>query len=168
MAEDSTPKASEDKAADKSAKKPAAKAGDKPAGKAGAKPKKEKPPKPEEKPFQDFMQQHYLPEAETALKEEGLKDLTLQFEKQPLEITGGQVADDCWQVIGRWDQGKRQFNIAFLDEDIKGQKVFTYATSDAKPSTVEQFMGDERRITLDLMVLYTVQRLNAQKWLTRN
>ncbi|MEL7052319.1 MAG: DUF2996 domain-containing protein, partial [Cyanobacteria bacterium J06588_5] len=62
----------------------------------------------------------------------------------------------------------RQFNIAFLDEDIKGQKIFTLTENDSKPSTIEQFMGDERRITLGLMVLYTVQRLNGQKWLTRN
>ncbi|MDJ0637113.1 MAG: DUF2996 domain-containing protein [Xenococcaceae cyanobacterium MO_188.B29] len=29
-------------------------------------------------------------------------------------------------------------------------------------------MIDERRVTLDLLVLYTLQRLNGQKWLTRN
>jgi hypothetical protein len=29
-------------------------------------------------------------------------------------------------------------------------------------------MIDERRVTLDLMVFYTVQRLNGQKWLARN
>jgi hypothetical protein len=29
-------------------------------------------------------------------------------------------------------------------------------------------MIDERKVTLDLIVFYTMQRLNAQKWLARN
>jgi hypothetical protein len=29
-------------------------------------------------------------------------------------------------------------------------------------------MGDERKATLDLMVLFTLKRLNGQKWLARN
>jgi len=28
--------------------------------------------------------------------------------------------------------------------------------------------GDERKVTLDLMVFYVIQRLNAQKWLAWN
>ena len=35
-------------------------------------------------------------------------------------------------------------------------------------STIEPFLGDERKINLDLLVFGVVQRLNAQKWLTRN
>jgi hypothetical protein len=29
-------------------------------------------------------------------------------------------------------------------------------------------MIDERKVSLDLLLLYTVQRLNGQKWLVRN
>ena len=137
--------------------------------KAAAKPKKEKPPALEKKPFTEFMQQHYLPSLEKALKSKGLDDMQLEFEKRKLELLGAeQASDEYWQVRGRWKQGQRQFNIAFMKEDISGQKVFSYADNGAKPSTLEQFMGDERKITLDLMVLYTLQRLNGQKWLTRN
>ncbi|MEO1399826.1 MAG: DUF2996 domain-containing protein [Cyanobacteria bacterium J06635_1] len=169
MADESTPQSSseEQATAQEPAKKPAAKAA-KAGAKAGAKPKKEKPPKLEDKPFEEFIQQHYLPDLEAALKGEGLDDLQLSFEKRKLEITGGLPSEDFWQVTGQWYGGERQFNVAFLDEDIKGQKVFAYSTGGAKPSTIEQFMGDERRITLDLLVMYTVQRLNGQKWLTRN
>ncbi|MFE4105570.1 DUF2996 domain-containing protein [Almyronema epifaneia] len=137
-------------------------------GGAKAKAKKEKPPAPEEKPFQDFIQQDYLPQLEEALQQQGLDDLSLAFAKRKLEILSQQETADCWQVTGRWNKGQRQFNVAFLKEDIKGPKVFSYADGGGQPSTVEQFMGDERRITLDLMVLYVIQRLNAQKWLTRN
>ncbi len=168
---DKTDKAaqSEDKSAEEKAAKPAAKADgakSKPAAKA-----KEKPPKPEDKPFNEFMEQHYLPSLKKAMAEEGIDDLTVEFAKRKLEVIGQTDSEPYWQVQGNWeepDEGKRQFNIAFIDEDITGQKVFTLAANGSKPSTIEQFMGDERRINLGLMVLYTVQRLNAQKWLTRN
>lgn len=129
---------------------------------------KEKPPEPEEKPFQDFIRDHYLPELEQALKAEGLDDIQLAFDQQPLPVVGADSDTVYWQVRGRWQDGKRWFAIAFTKEDIKGAKLFCYADNGAKPSTIEQFMGDERKVNLGLMVLYAVQRLNAQKWLTRN
>lgn len=161
-------KNAKDTAAEKSA---GAKSDDKPAAKKPAAKKKEKPPKLEDKPFNEFMEQHYLPSLKEAMSKEGIDDLSLEFEKRKIEVMGQSDSDTYWQVQGQWEEsgeGQRQFNIAFLDEDIKGQKVFTLAANGAKPSTIEQFMGDERRITLGLMVLYTVQRLNGQKWLTRN
>ena len=51
---------------------------------------------------------------------------------------------------------------------LKAPRYFYLADKGAQPSTIEQFMGDERKITLDLLVLYTLQRLNGQKWLGRN
>lgn len=133
--------------------------------------KKAKPPKLEDKPFNEFMEQHYLPSLKEAMAKQGIDELSLEFAKRKIEVMGQSDNEDYWQVQGAWDEageGQRQFNIAFLDEDIKGQKVFTLTSNGAKPSTIEQFMGDERRITLGLMVLYTIQRLNGQKWLTRN
>ncbi|MGI8932585.1 MAG: DUF2996 domain-containing protein [Phormidesmis sp.] len=156
-----------DKGSDNKAAKSADKSGEKPAAKA----KKEKPPKLEDKPFDEFMEQHYLPSLKEALAKEGIDDLSLEFAKRKLVAVGQTDSDPYWQVQGEWqepEEGQRQFNIAFIDEDISGQKVFTLASNGAVPSTIEQFMGDERRITLDLMVLYTLQRLNGQKWLTRN
>lgn len=156
-----------DAAAAKKSKKPAAAAGDKkPAAK-----KKEKPPKLEDKPFEEFMQQHYLPSLKEAMAKEGIDDLSLEFAKRKIEVMGQTDSEPYWQVQGQWDEpgeGQRRFNIAFIDESITGQKVFSLTANGAKPCTIEQFMGDERRITLGLMVGYTVQRLNGQKWLTRN
>lgn len=139
---------------------------DKPAG--DAKPKKEKPPALEDKPFDQFIQQDFLPSLDKALKANGLGDVELAFERKPLPVVGAPAAEQYWQVHGQWRQGQRQFNIAFTDESISGQKVFSYSDSGAKASTIEQFMGDERKVTLDLLLLYTLQRLNGQKWLTRN
>lgn len=134
----------------------------------GSKPKKEKPPAPEDKPFPEFVRQELLPTLEKALKDEGMGDIQLSFEQQPLAVFGVKDNEPFWHVKGQWQQGGRQFNIAFTKEDIKSPKVFYFADKGAQPSTIEQFMGDERKITLDLLVLYTLQRLNSQKWLGRN
>jgi hypothetical protein len=133
--------------------------------------KKEKPPQPEDKPFNEFIEQYYLPGLKAAMAQQGIDDLSLEFAKRKIAVMGQNDATDYWQVQGKWaeaGEGQRRFNVAFLEESINGPKVFTLASNDATPSTLEQFMGDERKTTLDLLVLYTVQRLNGQKWLTRN
>ena len=130
--------------------------------------KKAKPPKLEDKPFNEFIEQHFTPALKEALVSEGIEDINLNFAKETIPIKGVSQNEPCWQIIGTWANGNRQFNVYFPDEDITGQKAFSYATDGKQPSTIESFMIDERRITLDLMVLYTLQRLNGQKWLTRN
>ncbi len=164
-----TAKSAEEQADGKPAekKKPAAKpAGDKPA--AVAKARKEKPPAVEDKPFPEFIEQEYVPALKSAFAKEGIDNVELTFIKDKIQVSGLSQGDSCWQVVGSWKNGQRQFNIYFPDEDISKQKAFSWATNGAKPSTVESFMIDERKVTLDLIVFYTMQRLNAQKWLTRN
>ena len=129
--------------------------------------KKEKPPAVEDKPFVEFMEQHYLPTLQKAIAEQGVEDLHLAFAKQKLPIAGFQSAEECWQVIGSWQNGQRQFNVYFPDENITGKKGFS-CNEGKKPSTLESFLIDERRITLDLLVFGILQRLNGQKWLGRN
>jgi len=129
-------------------------------------PKKEKPPALEDKPFADFIEQDYLPGLKLMLAKLGIQDLDLKFEKQKLPISG--MDEAYWQAIGRWQGGKRQFHIVFSKEDIQAPKFFCYADNGAQPSTLESFMIDERKVSLDLLLLYTAQRLNGQKWLVRN
>ena len=138
------------------------------AAKPAAKAKKEKPPKLEDKPFAEFIENHYLPELKKAMAEAGIEDVELTFVQQGVPIKGANANEPCWQVIGKWQNGNRQFNIYFPDEDIKGQKAFSSSTYGNAPSTIESFMIDERRVNLKLLVMYTIQRLNAQKWLARN
>jgi hypothetical protein len=140
------------------------------AGAAAAKPKKEKPPALEDKPFTEFMQQDYLPALQQGLAKQGIPSIDLSFAKQPIPVNGFAQAPECWQVMGKWlvNKQSRQFNIYFFDESLQGQRGFSYTESQAKPSTLESFMIDERKITLDLLVAYTLQRLNGQKWLARN
>jgi hypothetical protein len=171
------PTASE--ADEKPAKKPAAKkppkaveAGDAADGeKPAAKAKKEKPPALEDKPFADFVQQDYLPALKEGLAKQGIQNAELNFEKQKILVPGFSTAPECWQIIGRWNSGEkqpRQFNIYFISDNIQGQKAFSYSESGGKPSTLESFLIDERRVTLALLVSGALQRLNAQKWLVRN
>jgi hypothetical protein len=153
------------KAARPPKEKPAADA--EPAAK-GDRPKKEKAPALEDKPFAEFMNQDFIPNLKTTLGKVGISDLDLTLTQQKLPIPGLESSGDCWQLIGRFQGGKRLFGIGFLKEDIQGQKVFYYSDNGSHPSTLESFMIDERKVTLDLLLLYTVQRLNGQKWLVRN
>ncbi|MGL5082362.1 MAG: DUF2996 domain-containing protein [Microcoleaceae cyanobacterium] len=137
-------------------------------GQPEAKPaKKPKPPALEEKPFTTFIEQDYLPALQKALDSNGAEGLELKFIRQKFPPTVG-VSEECWQVVGQWQRGKRQFNLYFPGEDIKSQKFFSCAANGSQASVIEQFLGDERKITLDLLVFGIVQRLNAQKWLTQN
>jgi hypothetical protein len=133
-----------------------------------APPKKEKPPAVEDKPFEEFIQQHYLPALETALKKNGIDDMELSLDQRPLGVFGISDGESYWHVKGQWQGGDRQFNIAFTKDSITSPKLFYYADKGSQPSTIEQFMGDERKVTLDLLVLFTLRRLNGQKWLARN
>jgi hypothetical protein len=138
------------------------------AAKPAAKAKAEKPPKLEEKHFSEFIAQHYLPALKEAMGQLGIRDVDLTFVQQGVPIKGTNSNEPCWQVVGKWQKGDRQFNIYFPDEDISGQKAFSSSTYGNVPSTLESFMIDEKRVNLELLVMYTIQRLNAQKWLTRN
>ncbi|HLP91445.1 MAG TPA: DUF2996 domain-containing protein [Nostocaceae cyanobacterium] len=129
--------------------------------------KKEKPPAVEDKPFEEFIQQHYLPTLQKAITEEGVSDLKLTFAKQKYPIIGFDTAEECWQIIGNWKNGERQFNLYFPDADIQGKKGFS-CNEGKKPSTLESFLIDERKTTLELLVSRLVYRLNGQKWLGRN
>ncbi|MBD2507098.1 DUF2996 domain-containing protein [Nostoc muscorum FACHB-395] len=145
--------------------KPAAAAEEKPAAKAA---KKEKAPSVEDKPFVEFIEQDYLPALQKAIAQQGVQDLQVSFAKQKVPITGFESAEECWQIIGSWKEtGARQFNLYFPEEDIQGKKGFS-CNEGKKPSTLESFLIDERKITLDLLVFGLVQRLDGQKWLGIN
>ena len=148
MAEDKTPKNPESTDKAKAKAKPPAKAADK-----GAKPaakKKEKPPKVEDKPFEEFIEKHYLPGLLEAFENQGVDDLELTFKNN--EVTG------VWQGVDR------TFTVYFLEGDIKKKKAFTCATKNAPAAIIESFLIDEKRVTLGLLVFGVVQRINAQKW----
>ena len=131
-------------------------------------PKKEKPPAVEAKPFIEFIEQDYLPALSQALVEKGVTDLHIALEQAKIAVKGFESSPACSQVIGRWADGQRQFNIYFFEDSIQGKRAISCVDRASKPSTIESFLIDERKITLDLLVSGLVLRLNSQKWLLRN
>jgi Protein of unknown function (DUF2996) len=132
----------------KAAKAAKAEAGDAPKAKA---PKKEAI---EDKPFGDFISQDYLPALEKAFASKNVSDLKLSFNSK--------------QVSGQWMDGQRQFTVYFPQESINAQRAFSCTIGKTAASTIEPFLGDERKITLDLLVFGVIQRVNAQKWFGNN
>ncbi len=131
-------------------------------------PKKAKPPAVEAKPFTEFIQQDYLPALTQALTDQGVTDLQIDLAQAKIAVKGFETAPECSQVIGRWNGGDRQFNIYFFEDNIQGKRAISCADLGNKSSTIESFLIDERKITLDLLVSGLVLRLNSQKWLMRN
>jgi Protein of unknown function (DUF2996) len=130
--------------------------------------KKEKAPALENKPFADFVQQDFVPAIQSGLSTQGITDLKLEFAKAPVAISGVKNVPDCWQVIGKWKNNTRQFNIYFFAEDIQGQRGFSCISNGGMASSIEPFLIDERKITLDLLLFGVTKRLNSQKWLLSN
>jgi Protein of unknown function (DUF2996) len=131
-------------------------------------PKKEKPPAVEDKPFAEFINQEYLPALQQALAAQGVSDLNIVLQRAKINVTGFETAPECSQAIGHWNGGKRQFNVYFFDDNIQGQRAISVVDRATKSSSIEPFLIDERKITLDLLVSGVVLRLNGQKWLNRN
>lgn len=127
-----------------------------------------KPPALEDKPFTEFMEQDFLPNLKTAFDDAGLTDMSLEFTQKAVAVAGIPADEQYWQVEGQWLGGDRQFNLYYFDETIKGAKGFSCATSGRTASILESFMIDERKVSLELMVMYTLQRINSEKWLGRN
>ncbi len=132
--------------------------------------KKEKPPAVESKPLPEFMEQDCLPSLAKQLEDQGISDLALTFQKQKVDVRGYETAPECWQIEGKWqaNDAAHQFNVYFFDEDLQGQRGFSYSLGGMVPSTMESFRIDERKMSLNLLVAGVLQRLNSQKWLARN
>jgi hypothetical protein len=131
-------------------------------------PKKEKPPALEAKPFTDFIDQDYIPALTQALADKGVTDLQVTLERSKIAVKGFETAPECSQVVGRWQGGNRQFNVYFFEDNIQGKRAVSCVDLGHTASTIESFLIDERKITLDLLVSGLVLRLNSQKWLLRN
>jgi hypothetical protein len=130
-----------------------------------AAPKKAKAPALEDQPLTELIPAHFLPRLQEALTKLGLGDADLQWRQAKIPLPGAEPQQTYWQVVGAWPQTGRQFNLYFWEGSLNGAKGFSWNLAGQPPSTLESFMIDERKVTLDLLLLYTLQRLNGQKWL---
>ena len=120
------------------------------------KPKKEIPI--EKKPFNEFVNDHLLPSIINEFKDRGLEinDINLKNTSRPI------AGDKCW-VIYCEIKDICNFWLSFEKEDIGSLKSISLCKSNQKPSVIESFLIDEKRITLKLIISRILQRLNGQK-----
>ncbi len=121
------------------------------------------PQKPEDKPFDVFINDEFIPRIKKALDACGRKLAFIELRQGERPVVGG----NCWMVIGKIDSG-RQFWLCFNKDSISSDKTIALAESESQPSTLESFLIDERKTTLALLVSRLLQRLNGQKWLGSN
>ena len=120
------------------------------------KPKKELPI--EKKPFNEFINDHLLPSLIQEFKVRGFEIADIYLKNTSRPIAG----DKCW-VIFCEIKDICNFWLSFEKEDISSLKSISLCKSDQKPSVIESFLIDEKRITLKLIISRILQRLNGQK-----
>lgn len=120
------------------------------------KPKKELPI--EKKPFNEFINDHLLPSIIQEFKSRGfvVADINLKNTSRPI------AGDKCWVIFCEIKE-ICNFWLSFEKEDISSLKSISLCKSDQKPSVIESFLIDEKRITLKLIISRILQRLNGQK-----
>ena len=119
-------------------------------------PKKELPI--EKKPFQEFINIHLIPALTEEIKKRGLEIININLKNTNRPIAG----DKCW-VIYCEIKNTCIFWLSFEKEDISSLKSISLSKPNQKPSIIESFLIDEKRITLKLIVSRVLQRLNGQK-----
>ena len=120
------------------------------------KPKKELPI--EKKPFQEFINDHLIPSLIEEINLRGLEINEINLENTNRPIAG----DKCW-VINCEIKDTCNFWLCFEKEDISSFKSISLSKPNKKPSIIESFLIDEKRITLKLIISRVLQRLNGQK-----
>ena len=120
------------------------------------KPKKELPI--EKKPFQEFINIHLIPALIEEIKQRGLEINNINLTNSNRPIAG----DKCW-VINCEIKDICNFWLSFEKDDISSLKSISLSKPNQKPSIIESFLIDEKRITLKLIISRVLQRLNGQK-----
>ena len=121
-----------------------------------SKPKKELPI--EKKPFQEFINIHLIPSLIEEINQRGLEVNNINLENTNRPIAG----DKCW-VINCEIKDTCNFWLSFEKDDISSLKSISLSKPNQKPSIIESFLIDEKRITLKLIISRVLQRLNGQK-----
>ena len=112
----------------------------------------------EKKPFQEFINVHLIPALKEEINQRGLEINNINLENTNRPIAG----DKCW-VINCDIKNTCSFWLSFEKEDISSLKSISLSKPNQKPSIIESFLIDEKRITLKLIISRVLQRLNGQK-----
>ena len=105
------------------------------------KPKKELPI--EKMPFQEFINIHLIPALIEEIKQRGLEINNINLTNTNRPIAG----DKCW-VLNCEIKNTCNFWLSFEKDDISSLKSISLSKPNQKPSIIESFLIDEKRITL--------------------
>ena len=122
-----------------------------------------KPPKIEDKPFYEFITNHFIPSLKKSIEEKGTQVNDIKLFEGSRPVVGG----ICWIVFCELS-GQRKFWLCFNENIITSDKTILLAESNSEPSIVESFLIDEKKTTLPLLISRVLQRLNGQKWFCDN
>ena len=122
-----------------------------------------KPPKIEDKPFDEFINSHFIPGLKSSIENKGIKVKDIKLKEGNRPVVGG----NCWMVFCEISE-QRRFWLCFDKEIITSDKTILLAESNSDPSIVESFLIDEKKTTLPLLISRVLQRLNGQKWIGAN
>ena len=112
----------------------------------------------EKKPFKEFVNDHLLPSIIREINERGFEvnEINLKNTRRPI------AGDICWVIYCEIND-ICNFWLSFEKEDISSLKSISLCKNNQKPSVIESFLIDEKRITLNLIISRILQRLNGQK-----
>tara|TARA_Y100001968_G_scaffold314518_1_gene339999 strand:- start:535 stop:981 length:447 start_codon:yes stop_codon:yes gene_type:complete len=122
-----------------------------------------KPPKLEDKPFNEFINNHFIPGLKNSIQAKGIEINDIKLINGDRPVVGGK----CWMVYCHF-LNERKFWLCFSKELITSDKTILLAESNSQPSIVESFLIDEKKTTLQLLISRVMQRLNGQKWIGDN
>ncbi|KAH7291854.1 hypothetical protein KP509_29G038500 [Ceratopteris richardii] len=111
-----------------------------------------KPAKKVEKPYPEVITEDVIPQVVSELqKQEGVSDISIGFQDNQME--GSFIKNGILYTFWAF----------FPDGTLQGNRGFSISSHGAPPSTVEPFLIDEKKITAELLVFWTLKRLAAQK-----
>ena len=101
---------------------------------------------------------HLIPALIEEINQRGLEINNIKLTNTNRPIAG----DKCW-VINCEIKDICNFLLSFEKDDISSLKSISLSKPNQKPSIIESFLIDEKRITLKLIISRVLQRLNGQK-----
>ena len=125
-----------------------------------------KPTKPipfEKKPFSEFVNVHLIPEIKKEFETRNMHVVNIKLDYAERPVTG----DKCWFIYCEL-LNICKFWLSFENDDITSIKSFSLCKTNERPSVLESFLIDEKKITLKLIISRILQRLNGQKLLGLN
>ena len=122
-----------------------------------------KPPKIEDKPFDEFISNYFIPTLKKSIQDKGCNVIDIKLIHSNRPVVGGK----CWIVFCELVDD-RKFWLCFSKNLITSDKTILLSESNSEPSIVESFLIDEKKTTLPLLISRVLQRLNGQKWIGAN